>query len=446
MKPTKSYKFLLLLPFFIYGQLASAKSLNQPSDSLMLHYFKEKIADFNKTNGNALGKGKAIKLNDLVQSQQKIWGLWKKANIDLAELPTAEAVVAGKTTYPVHKWQLHDEDPMPFYFVTKGEKPASGYALFLNLHGSGPKNMEFINTLGWTTRFKDSPSIYFIPQIPNERRYRWWFKPVQYAWEKLFRIAMVGGNIDANKIYVMGISEGGYGSQRLGAFYADYLAGAGPMAGGEPLVNAAPLNYRHLAFSLQTGENDMGFGRNTLTMRAKKVFDSLATVFPGSFNHKIELQTGKGHGIDYTVTTPWLIQYKRNPQPNAISWVLFPMHGRYRNGFYNVAIDKPLNITEGAEFDRALFNLNMDKKENAINLEVVLQNGEGTKTTEVKAGEISIFLSPTLVDLSKKVKVMYKGKVVYHQKPVLSENVIAESCALFGDPERLFPAKIKVVL
>lgn len=34
--------------------------------------------------------------------------------------------------------------------------------------------------------------------------------------------------------------------QRLGAFYADYLGGAGPMAGGEPLKNASPLNYRHL--------------------------------------------------------------------------------------------------------------------------------------------------------------------------------------------------------
>lgn len=446
MKLTKSYNFLLLLPFAMYYQIASATVVKQPTDSLTLNYFKEKIADFDKTNSKTLSKGKAIKLNELAQSQQKIWGLWKKANTDLAELPTAEAVTEGKKNYSVHQWKLHDEDPMPFYFVTKGEKPASGYSLFLNLHGSGPKNPEFTNTLAWTTRYKDSPSSYFIPQIPNEKRYRWWFKPVQYAWEKLFRIAMVSGNIDANKIYVMGISEGGYGSQRLGAFYADYLAGAGPMAGGEPLINAAPLNYRHLAFSLQTGENDRGFGRNTLTARAKQVFDSLARVYPGDFNHKIELQAGKGHGIDYTVTTPWLIQYKRTPQPAVINWVLFPMNGRYRNGFYNVAIDKPLNITEGVEFDRALFNLNINKQTNTINIDVVLQDGNGTKTAAVKAGEISIFLSPTLVDLSKKVKVIYKGKVVHNQKPVLSENIIAESCALFGDPERLFPAKIKVVL
>jgi len=51
---------------------------------------------------------------------------------------------------------------------------------------------------------------------------------MQYAWEKLFRIAMVNEEVDIDKIFFTGISEGGYGSQRLRAFYADYLAGVGP--------------------------------------------------------------------------------------------------------------------------------------------------------------------------------------------------------------------------
>lgn len=444
MKIMNYGKLVILLALMI--QVQEAAALPSPSDSLIVTYFKKKIADFEKTSVINPEKGKKIKADQLPLATEKIWGLWKKANLETSESLNATSVIAGKKEYPLQLWQLHGEDPMPFYLITKGEKPVNGYPLFLNLHGSGPKAFEFPNTLAWSIKFKDEPSSYFIPQIPNERRYRWWFKPVQYAWEKLFRLAMLNGNFDVNKLYVMGISEGGYGSQRLGAYYADYLAGAGPMAGGEPLKNAPPLNYRHLAFSFQTGENDMGFGRNKLTSRAKQVFDSLEVVYPGSFNHKIELQAGKGHGIDYTVTTPWLTKYQRNPQPAVISWVYFPMHGRYRNAFYNVSVDKPLDISEDAEFDRALFNLAIDKKTNTVKLEVMLQDGYGTKQKDVKAGEISIFLSPTLVDLSKKVKVVYKGKVVYDQKLQLSESIIAESCALFGDPERLFPAKIKVYL
>lgn len=62
--------------------------------------------------------------------------------------------------------------------------------------------------------------------------YRWWQKAKQFAWEKMLRLAFVSGKINPNKVYFFGISEGGYGSQRLASFYADYLAAAGPMAGG----------------------------------------------------------------------------------------------------------------------------------------------------------------------------------------------------------------------
>ena len=122
------------------------------------------------------------------------------------------------------------------------------------------------------------------------------------------------------------------------------------------------------------------------------------------------------------------------------------MDGRYRNGFYNVAINKQLNISDTANIDRAIFNLNIDKKKNTIDLEVWLADGDLTQKEEVKQGEISIFLSPELVDLSKKVKLFYKGKLIFNKKVQSDENVLVESCALFGDPERLFPAKIKVVL
>jgi len=440
----KKYFLILYLIVYSCGLIHAEQAI--PPDSLVINYFKESLGHHDKTNLKFPGNSSSFKSSQLNESRERIWRLWKQANTDTSELPVPTIASAEIKTYPVYKWKMEAEDSMPFYYFSKEAQPKTGYPLFLNLHGSGPKEEEFSATLYWSLLYKDAPAVYFIPQIPNELRYRWCLKPEQYAWEKLFRLAMLSERINANKIYVMGISEGGYGSQRFGAFYADYLAGAGPMAGGELLSNAPVLNYRNIAFSLQTGENDNGYGRNTLTKRAKTVFDSLQIVYKSGFVHKIELQANKGHGIDYTKTTPYLIQYVRNPRPAKISWVLFPMYGRYRTSFYNVCIDQPLQIKEGDEFDRAVFDINMDKNKNIIYLKVKLQNAEGDKTSAIKAGEISIFLSPDLVDLSKNVKVIYKGKLIFNKKLKLSDGVLAESCALFGDPERLFPAKVKVTL
>ena len=129
---------------------------------------------------------------------------------------------------------------MPYYWGTKGQAdPNKGYPLFLYIHGSGPKENEWSTGLKICSRFDDAPSLYFIPQIPSEGQYyRWWQKGKQAIWERLLRQSFVSGKIDPLRVYFFGISEGGYGSQRLASFYADYLAAAGPMAGGEPLKNA----------------------------------------------------------------------------------------------------------------------------------------------------------------------------------------------------------------
>ena len=70
--------------------------------------------------------------------------------------------------------------------------------------------------------------------------------------------------INPDAIFFIGISEGAYGSQRLASFYADYLAGAGPMAGGDLMANCPPENMANIAFALHTGGADYGYGRDEL--------------------------------------------------------------------------------------------------------------------------------------------------------------------------------------
>ena len=43
-------------------------------------------------------------------------------------------------------------------------------------------------------------------------------KGKQFVWDKLLRQTLLRNDINANRLYVFGISEGGYGSQRLSIF------------------------------------------------------------------------------------------------------------------------------------------------------------------------------------------------------------------------------------
>ena len=188
-------------------------------------------------------KGKIkIAPEDIDLQQTIVWNAWVEANNQFEEeklIPLAP-LKEGKAG----AWHLPEElEPdavLNYYWGTKGEAlPQEGLPMYIYTHGSGPRDQEWATGLKLCQRFDDAPSIYFIPQIPNMGNYyRWWQKSKQYAWEKLLREALVSGKVNPDRIYILGISEGGYGSQRLAAFYADYLAAAGPMAGGEPLKNA----------------------------------------------------------------------------------------------------------------------------------------------------------------------------------------------------------------
>ncbi|MBR6699101.1 MAG: hypothetical protein IKL71_03680, partial [Bacteroidaceae bacterium] len=232
----------------------------------------------------------------------------------------------------VTTWTLPDSlEPnakMNFYLGVKGDMPKDGYPVFLYLHGSGPREHEWANGLRLAKMFQDGPSMYIVPQIPQEGAwYRWWQRSKQWTWERILRILMSMPEVDKNRICVFGISEGGYGSQRLASFYADYWAAAGPMAGGEPLINAPVENLAHVPLSFLTGDKDYMFYRHLLTKTTGEKLDSMQRLFPNEYKHRVELIPDKGHSIDYTPTTPWLAQHKRNAQPRHFIWENLEMDG-----------------------------------------------------------------------------------------------------------------------
>ncbi len=353
-------------------------------------------------------------------------------------------------------WALPDSlEPnvrMNFYLGAKGEKPKDGYPVFIYLHGSGPRENEWATGLRLARMFQDGPSMYIVPQIPQEGEwYRWWQRSKQWAWEKILRILLSMPEVDKNRIYVFGISEGGYGSQRLASFYADYWAAAGPMAGGEPLVNAPVENIGNVPFSFLTGDKDYMFYRHLLTKTTGEKLDSMQRIYPNEYKHRVELIPDKGHSIDYTPTTPWLAQHKRNAQPRHFIWENLEMDGLKRNAFYNLQVLKEDNAFRTQYEFTANADNSIDLKVDAVKYNTTWKDPRwgidmlfSKDLTPAQHGHLRIFLSDQLIDLNQKVTIRINGKEVFNGKIKGSKKAQKLASELWGDPMRNFKHAIEV--
>lgn len=440
--------------FFIAAVVSAGSSLAVSAAEPVEEYF----LDYLEGNHALFSSSKTFKVSQIPQYRDRVWDAWKNANAALEEdkLPELKALSA----VTVSKWEipasLEPDAVMPFYYGSKGDAPAEGYPLYIYMHGSGPKSHEWTAGLALAQRFDDAPSVYFIPQIPNEGEYyRWWQRGKQYAWNKVLRQAFLSGDIDINKVYMFGISEGAYGSQRLASFYADYLAGAAPMAGGEPLKNAPVENLRNTAFSLRTGDKDFGFYRDKLTRYTSHALDSMQNLFPDEYEHFIELIPGRGHSIDYTPSSPWLRTHTRNPYPRHIIWENFEMDGQYRDGFYNIYVNERSNSDESTRT-----RYDMDINGNDITLKVSEVTYTTTETDQrwgialafsrsykpAVRGKVTIYLNEELVDLKRPVTLTVNGRRVFKGKLKPGLENMVNSCAAYFDPARIYPASIVVDL
>lgn len=396
---------------------------------------------------------KVLKVGQLADARNQVWTQWCLRFAIADTLPgfSFDSLEQKKTCVWSLPEALEPHAAMSFYSGTKGVASSYGYPVFLYLHGSGPKDIEWITGLNLSLSFDDAPSMYVIPQIPNEGKYyRWWQQSKQWAWRRFFLKVLSDPHVDPTRLYLFGISEGGYGSQRLASFYADYLAGAAPLAGGEPLRNAPAENLSNIPFSLITGENDAMYYRNRLTVRTKERLDSLQREWPEAYQHRVELEKGRGHAITYSVATPWLKQFKRQAQPKMFRWENFEMDGIKRNCFYNLQV---LDEAPDKRTDYEFSVVNNVVSLNVCTVDYIITETDpqwGIELNNTRTylpaghGRVRIYLSEELVDLDKKVKVIVNGKNVgrYNLRPM--RDTMMRSCELFGDPLRVFPASIDV--
>ena len=119
------------------------------------------------------------------------------------------------------------------------------WPLILFLHGMGERgdDLELVKIHGIpkiVKTKKDFPFIAVSPQCPTE--YVWRDKKMLHAVESLILKIIKNYRIDKTRVYVTGLSMGGYGTWALAARRPDLFAAAVPICGGGDPATVIELN------------------------------------------------------------------------------------------------------------------------------------------------------------------------------------------------------------
>jgi acetyl esterase/lipase len=391
-------------------------------------------------------------------------GLDKNLPDSVEKMIEAAKKNGGRIEIKARELPLGDK-AMPYAVIRreKGEPAKGGRALFICMHGGGqyakakgphawPMNtQEFQTQTKMAIALYEPDGVYFIPRMADDRLGRWWHKHNQVAFDAVIDNAIVHWGVSPDRVYLLGVSEGGYGTDILAVWMPDRFAGADAMAAGVGL-GTPPANLRNIAFRTDIGANDMMFDRRPMAVAFHAELDRLHKLDPGGYVHTIHLQEGRGHGIDYKPGVTWIAKHTRNPWPERVVWINQPLDGRRRDRFYWLAMpDAPKkgNLRLTAEADR---------EKNTVVLEVSTLDARNTDRNRthgkdnvaesprkpLAGARVELLLSDRLLDLDKPVTVVCNGRKVFEGKVERSRKVIEAALARRPDPAACPTAKLTI--
>lgn len=337
----------------------------------------------------------------------------------------------------------------PYVLRTKGERPATGWPLYICLHGGGGNDKAdgphswSVNTGEWKAqqrlvdRLYPSPGLYFVPRMADDRQGRWWFDHNQEAFDEVIRQAILFHGVDPDRVHLLGISEGGYGAIRFAGNRPDRFASCGAMAAAEPLGTSPPENMRNVALRIDIGEKDTMFDRVGLARRMGEELAKLRAADPAGFDHVLSVQPGRGHGIDYRPCPEWLATKVRQPHPDVVTWLVRPFHNRTALQQYWLALPSmPAALP---------LRLEARLRDNQLVLEATRTGSDG-KAAPATDGTVLVRLADGMADLDQAIACTVNGVA---REPLRVRRTLAtlvHTLAERSDPRLAFPVEVALPL
>lgn len=306
-----------------------------------------------------------------------------------------------------------------------GRMPADGRSLYISMHGGGGVPKE-VNDEQWVNQiylYKPTEGLYVAPRAPWNTWDLWCRPGLDELLEKLIQAAVVFEGVNPNKVYLMGYSAGGDGVWRMAPRMADKWAAASMMAGHPG--NTQQVNLRNLPFMIWMGEHDSAYNRNTLAKERGEVMDSLQMNDPKGYTHSTNIIEGKGHWMDLvdSESLGWMAQYRRNPYPTKIVW---RQEEVVREHFYWLSAPAD-ELAHGKSI-------------------VARIEGNNIIIEKCDYSHITIHLNDKMLDLDKKVTVIYNGKKVFKKRVKRTIANLYNTMNTRGDYSYVFPVSIDVKL
>jgi poly(3-hydroxybutyrate) depolymerase len=285
---------------------------------------------------------------------------------------------------------------MKYYRAQRGKKPASGWNLFISMHGGGnadaaTNDSQWENQIALVDGYEPKDAIWVAPRAPTNEWNMWFREHLDALFERLIADLVAFEGVDPNHVYLNGYSAGGDGAYQMGPRMADAWAGVG-MSAGHP-NDASPLSLRNTAFAIHVGGNDSAYDRNLKGAEWGAKLDSLAAADSGGYVHQWQVHAGKPHWMELAdaVSIPFMQAHARDPIPKKVVW---RQSGTLRARFYWLAVE-PADVASGSEITASYSGQTIDlsavAKVKRITLRVSDAMLDQDQAVSVKKGSAELF-------------------------------------------------------
>jgi hypothetical protein len=314
----------------------------------------------------------------------------------------------------------------PYTLKEVGTRPAKGWPLFIAMHGGGgaPKELNDSQWRHMQIYYKDHPEaggyLYLALRAPNDTWNGFYDDYVYPLIDALMLQFRLFGDIDPNKVFLMGYSHGGYGAYAIGPKMPDRFAAIHASAAAATDGETTAETLRTTPFTVMVGELDTMYGRYERNLKFKEQVERLRGGRTDIYPVTVTVIKGNGHtGLPDRDLIPEMYPAVRNPVPRELSWLM----------------------TDSVVQDFFWLHVPQPGKEQEILAS--FQNNRFVITANEKVNAATVLLDARLVDFSKPVDIELNGSTTTRKfKPGLK--TFCETLARRGDPAFAFSAEFSV--
>jgi predicted peptidase len=137
----------------------------------------------------------------------------------------------GQSVQKKMKTSISAEINYLMFLPKEYSKMGPGSPMIIFLHGSGERgnNLEKVKAWGPPAIVEKNPDFPFIVLSPQCPENEWW-NP--YLLKGMIDDVLANYNVDKSRVYLTGLSMGGFGTWELAMAYPEYFAAIAPICGG----------------------------------------------------------------------------------------------------------------------------------------------------------------------------------------------------------------------